>query len=274
VLFNTAVVKQAMFEQKVMEKIPSWSRGSSGRGARFVRNRSGKLHMAAIRDEVDNVDVSYEPDNAEILMRLVKLRTSREVAMTSLSAALETKETLLNNLESCMLSKNSIEDKVRIQPGSTWADNAEREAAFLKSNVGVSQNWYSENCHMVYLNADALVRKMDTYHNLMLHVNEFLQRVVELRENMADLKLDTHQSVDRGSSESSLPPSPSLSNKDSSPPSSSDSPKKVGEVMENTLERLSQWLSLVKPGSNPTSPKLGVEVDVSSEAPHGTEPKD
>jgi hypothetical protein len=229
VLYNTDIVKQNRFELRLHAQTPSWARNTNtpggGGGKSRARTRLGRAHLIAIRDEVDKEDCNDDIDNHEILSRLVRLRKSREIAMERLSIALESKETFLNNLENCIESKNSlqgrvkkddpnmnldltnvssssssssssskiVEDKTTTTTTSTLSlsnTNKQREEAFLNDDMILDKIWYSNNCHLVYLNAQQLVNRLDSYHQQVMKVSNNLQRLVEIRENMMNLNLN------------------------------------------------------------------------------------
>ena len=225
VVFNTDLVKQTRFELRVQAQTPAWARNAAGKGAfsaRMARSKIGRAHIVAIRDEVDREDTSDDPDSHLLLSRLVQLRATREAAMRQLSVALESKETLLNNLENCINVKLKIEARAKKEGGSSprlGTDVAlsaeEREAAFLSDADALDRDWYAANCHIVFLNADKLVQRQDCYHEMVMSASSHLQRLVEIRENMNNLQLEGYQSGSQSPSSQPATPTPLLTNPNS-----------------------------------------------------------
>jgi len=156
-------------------------------------------------------DCTDDSDSQMTLSRLVQLRKSREKTMNLLSSALESKETLANNLNNCIDCKNNLESKLRIDSRSSTTTrssqenmaslaekelkmNEQRMKAFLANENdstygGLDRKWYSEKCHIVCFNGAELLRRLDACTDLIFLSNEKLQNLVEVRENMNNLQL-------------------------------------------------------------------------------------
>lgn len=194
--FNVEVVKQVKYQMRVKAQVPLWAQGRNMMG-RNNRNmgRAGRANLQAIRDEVNAEDCSDDADSRVVLTQLVELRYSRERAMALLAAALESKETLSNNLLSCIESKNNIENKIRFDTKGKIIHldvqlNEQRIASFLSDgDCGLDRVWYGDCCHHVYQNGNEVVRRLEACNDIVLTANNKLQRLVELREHMNTLQV-------------------------------------------------------------------------------------
>jgi len=151
--------------------------------------------------------------------------------MTLLSSALESKETLANNLSSCIDCKNNLESKIKLDSRFSNSNkpslesmaslaekelqmNEQRMKAFLANEKdsaygGLDRKWYSDNCHIVCYNGVELRRRLDFCADLIFLSNEKLQNLVEVRENINNMQLQGLHEVLSGSSNPNTPPSSS-----------------------------------------------------------------